>query len=123
MKNEKKTKIQSWLPVSLWIKIKEKGFTSQSEAVIFAFEKLLENQQKDNSGPDPNQSLLIELQELKARLEEKEWRIECLKTELEKSKIREADLKDMFNSHVSLVQTLVNHKEIDTQAKQWWKLK
>lgn len=124
MKNEEKTKIQAWLPLSIWIKIEELGFKSQSEAVTFAFKKLLEDPKKDNSGSDPNRSLLNELQELKARLDEREWRIEYMNAELEKSKIREAELKDMFNSHVSLVQALVNHKEMDPHVtSKWWKFK
>lgn len=59
MPTEEKRKIQAWIPVSLWIKIDQIGFTSQTEAVTQAFKKLLEDQKRSRN--DQNESNLDQI--------------------------------------------------------------
>lgn len=148
MPTEEKRKIQAWIPVSLWIKIDQMGFTSQTEAVTEAFKKLLEDQKISNndqneSNTDQNRSIEINelsglldekekrLHELQARLEEKDnittelrEHNQTLKGELEEAKRDKEDLKTTYNNYFLQVQTLINQKAIEApgeKKKPFWK--
>jgi hypothetical protein len=83
MPTEEKKKIQAWIPVSIWIQIESFGFKSQNEAVNKAFEKLIEIQdnnqvesKKNQIESKKNQIESNMINELRARLEEKDTQIE-----------------------------------------------
>lgn len=88
MPTEEKKKIQAWIPISIWIQIESFGFKSQNEAVNKAFEKLIEIQDDNQVESKNNQIESNMINELRARLEEKD-------TQIEKA---EMQIKDMEES-------------------------
>ena len=123
-------KIQCWIPISTWEKLKEMGYPTISKAVNEALEKLLGDSHKipprDSSGMQQSP----EFPELKARIEEKDKQIEdkdqhieSLKKELESAGQREQDLKQMHSNYMLQMQTLINQKTIESPGakKPWWR--
>lgn len=80
MPTEEKKKIQAWIPVSIWIQIESFGFKSQNEAVNKAFEKLIEIQDNNQVESKNNQVESNMINELRARLEEKDTQIKDLES-------------------------------------------
>jgi predicted transcriptional regulator len=80
MPTEEKKKIQAWIPVSIWIQIESFGFKSQNEAVNKAFEKLIEIQENNQVESKNNQVESNMINELRARLEEKDTQIKDLES-------------------------------------------
>ena len=80
MPTEEKKKIQAWIPVSIWIQIKSFRFKSQNEAVNKAFEKLIEIQDDNQVESKNNQIESNMINELRARLEEKDTQIKDLES-------------------------------------------
>ena len=133
---EEKKKIQAWVSASTWIQIESFGFKSQNEAVNFAFERIIENQynnqhESENNQIDPknNQIESNMINELQARLEEKEkWIIELqnhnetLKKELDNAGQDKDDLKETHKNYMLQIQTLINQKAIEAPGtkKPWW---
>ncbi|HEY3362155.1 MAG TPA: hypothetical protein VGK06_10145 [Methanosarcina sp.] len=148
MPTEEKRKIQAWIPVSLWIKIDQIGFTSQTEAVTHAFKKLLEDQTRSKN--DQNKSNMDQIRsneikefnqlreenekkrhELQTRLEEKENIIaelrehnNTLKEELEKAHQDKESVQNLYDNYMRQMQTLIQQKAIEApgEKKKWWKL-
>lgn len=118
---DEKKKIQAWVPVSIYNQIESFGFKSQNEAVNFAFVKLLEIQDMNQDESKVNQNDSILINQLQARLDEKDNWIkelqdhnETLKKELDKASHDKDDLKNMHNNYFLQVQTLINQKAIGT---------
>jgi len=119
MQTEEKKKMQAWIPVSIYNQIESFGFKSQNEAVNFALIKLLENKGKNQNESKENQNESNLINQLQARLEEKEKWIkelqdhnETLKKELERASQDKEDFKNMHNNYFLQVQTLINQKAI-----------
>lgn len=106
-KNQKK--IQCWITSSTWEQIEELGYSSPTTAVTKAFEKLLEESHKDNTGSQ-------EIPILKSRLDELEKHNETLKKELEIS-------QETHRNYMMQMQTLINQKSIEAPGtkKPWWR--
>jgi predicted RNase H-like nuclease (RuvC/YqgF family) len=147
MPTEEKRKIQAWVPVSIWIKIDQMGFASQTEAVTHAFKKLLEDQNRstsnqNDSNADQNRSNEINeftrqleeyekrTHELQARLEEKEnittelrEHTNTLKNELEKAHQDKDNIQNLYDNYMRQMQTLIQQKAIESPEakKPWWR--
>jgi chromosome segregation ATPase len=128
---EEKKKIQAWISASTWIQIESFGFKSQNEAVNFAFERIIENQYNNQPESENNQIESNMINELQARLEEKEkWIIELqnhnetLKKELDNAGQDKDDLKETHKNYMLQIQTLINQKAIEAPGapRKWWQI-
>jgi hypothetical protein len=133
MTTEEKKKIQAWIPRSLWIKIDQMGFTSQTEAVTQAFKNLLSDQNRskiDQTGSNTDQIRSSEINELSNVLNEKNKRLqeiqehnETLKIELEKAHQDKEAIQNLYDNYMRQMQTLITQKAIEVPGakKQWWR--
>ena len=133
MTAEEKKKIQAWIPVSLWIKIDQMGFTSQTEAVTQAFKNLLSDQNRskvDQTGSNTDQIRSSEINELSDILSEKDKRLqeiqehnETLKIELEKAHQDKEAIQNLYDNYMRQMQTLITQKTIEAPGskKPWWR--
>ena len=133
MTAEEKKKIQAWIPVSLWIKIDQIGFTSQTEAVTQAFKNLLSDQNKskiDQTGSNTDQIRSSEINELSNILNEKDKRLqeiqehnETLKIELEKAHQDKEAIQNLYDNYMRQMQTLITQKTIEAPGakRPWWR--
>ena len=127
-------KIQCWIPLSTWDKLKERGYPTISKAVNEALDMLLEVPPKvpleiprvDIGG----KSEFPEFPEMRARLEEKDKQIEekdrhieTLKTELEKAGQDKEAIQNLYNNYMLQMQTLINQKALEAPGakKPWWR--
>ena len=134
MTTEEKKKIQAWIPISLWIKIDQMGFTSQTEAVTQAFKNLLLDQNRskiDQTGSNTDQIRSSEINELCNVLNEKDKRLqeiqehnETLKIELEKAHQDKEAIQNLYDNYMRQMQTLITQKAIEAPGakKPWWRL-
>jgi tRNA U34 5-carboxymethylaminomethyl modifying enzyme MnmG/GidA len=130
---EEKKKIQAWIPLSLWIKIDQIGFSSQTEAVTQAFKNLLEDQNRSNNDQTGSKSDKIrsnEINELSNILNEKDKRLqdlqehnETLKIELEKTHQDKEAIQNLYDNYMRQMQTLITQKTIEAPGanKPWWR--
>ena len=133
MTAEEKKKIQAWIPVSIWIKIDQMGFTSQTEAVTQAFKNLISDQNRskiDQTGSNTDQIRYSEINELSTVLSEKDKRLqeiqehnETLKIELEKAHQDKAAIQNLYDNYMRQMQTLITQKTIEAPGakKPWWR--
>jgi hypothetical protein len=133
MTPEEKKKIQAWIPVSLWIKIDQIGFTSQTEAVTQAFKNLLLDQNRlkiDQIRSNTDQIISSEINELGNILNEKDKRLqeiqehnETLKIELEKAHQDKEAIQNLYDNYMRQMQTLITQKAIEAPGanKPWWR--
>jgi hypothetical protein len=133
MTAEEKKKIQAWIPVSLWIKIDQMGFTNQTEAVTQAFKNLLSDQNRskvDQTGSNTDQIRSSEINELSNILTEKDKRLqeiqehnETLKIELEKAHQDKEAIQNLYDNYMRQMQTLITQKTIEAPGakKPWWR--
>jgi hypothetical protein len=133
MTAEEKKKIQAWIPISLWIKIDQMGFTSQTEAVTQAFKNLLSDQNRskiDQTGSNTDQIRSSELNELSNVLNEKDKRLqeiqehnETLKIELGKAHQDREAIQNLYDNYMRQMQTLITQKAIEAPGAQrpWWR--
>jgi len=133
MTTEEKKKIQAWIPISLWIKIDQMGFTSQTEAVTQAFKNLLLDQNRskiDQTGSNTDQIRSSEINELCNVLNEKDKRLqeiqehnETLKIELEKAHQDKEAIQNLYDNYMRQMQTLITQKAIEAPGakKPWWR--
>ena len=133
MTTEEKKKIQAWIPISLWIKIDQMGFTSQTEAVTQAFKNLLPDQNRskiDQTGSNTDQIRSSEINELSNVLNEKDKRLqeiqehnETLKIELEKAHQDKEAIQNLYDNYMRQMQTLITQKAIEAPGakKPWWR--
>jgi cell shape-determining protein MreC len=133
MTAEEKKKIQAWVPISLWIKIDQIGFTSQTEAVTKAFKNLLSDQNRskiDQTGSNTDQIRSSEIKELSNILNEKDKRLqeiqehnETLKIELEKAHQDKEAIQNLYDNYMRQMQTLITQKTIEAPGakRTWWR--
>ena len=133
MTAEEKKKIQAWVPISLWIKIDQIGFTSQTEAVTKAFKNLLSDQNRskiDQTGSNTDQIRSSEIKELSNILNEKDKRLqeiqehnETLKIELEKAHQDKEAIQNLYYNYMRQMQTLITQKTIEAPGakRTWWR--
>jgi hypothetical protein len=76
----------------------------------------------DNGQTVPDNAMNSDLQEIRARLEEKNILINTLQKELDKAGQREDDLKETHRNYMLQMQTLINQKAIEAPGakKKWW---
>jgi DNA repair exonuclease SbcCD ATPase subunit len=112
-----KKKVSVWVPLELLSKLEDRGYTSQTEAVLKGLERLIV---EDNSKT---------LEDIKEDKDKTDGRYQALQDHIETLKntiIRLEDdkrrLEDMYNTHVLQVQTLINSRLIESDTKKrWWK--
>jgi hypothetical protein len=133
MTTEEKKKIQAWIPISLWIKIDQMGFTSQTEAVTQAFKNLLSDQDRskiDQTRSNTDQIRSNEINELSNVLNEKDKRLqeiqehnETLKIELGKAHQDKEAIQNLYDNYMRQMQTLITQKAIEAPGakKPWWR--
>ena len=133
MPTEEKKKIQAWIPISLWIKIDQMGFTSQTEAVIQAFRNLLIDQNRSNmdqKGSNTDQIGSDGINEFNGILDEKDKRLQelqehnaTLKIELEKAHQDKEAIQNLYDNYMRQMQTLITQKTIEAPGakKPWWR--
>jgi hypothetical protein len=112
-----KKKVSVWVPIDLLSKLESKGYTSQTEAVLRGLERLiiednsktLEDTKEDHDKTDGRYQALQD-------------HIETLKNTITRLEDDKKTLVEINNTHVLQVQTLINSRLIDSDAKKrWWK--
>jgi chromosome segregation ATPase len=133
-----KKKCSILIPLDILSKLEEKGYTSQTEAVLAGLERLLQEDQekviedqkkitedyermKEKIKEDA-EKIKEDNEKISGRLEEARYHIDTLKQELENANQREIELKKTFDNYMVQVQTLINQKAIEAPGakKPWW---
>ena len=107
MSDADKTKCSVWVPNATLAKLDDLGFKNRTEFILAGLDCLLK---EDHS-------------EIAKRLEEVKAHNETLRNELNQAHRDKQDLKDMHQSHVLQVQSLVTQRVIEEAPKRrWWKI-
>jgi predicted RNase H-like nuclease (RuvC/YqgF family) len=116
-----KRKINAWVPVILYDKVINSGYSKITEAVISGLELLVQDtrtQNMDISGYEQDIMILqAEIDKLQVQCTELQEHNSTLKQDLQ-------DMKELHSNYMLQVQTLINQKAIEApNAKRpWWKV-
>jgi hypothetical protein len=94
---------------------------SNSEIVSEALTFFFEHRDEHSLLASEREMLKSENQQLKSEQTLSNAHIETLKQEIETLKKQLEDVKNMYNSHVLQVQTLINQKTLEEAKKPWWR--
>jgi len=130
---DEKVKVSIRIPNSTLESVRQIGYTSTTEAILEGLELLIKTKEcqttpdecravPDNGQTVPDNAMNSDLQEIRARLEEKNILINTLQKELDKAGQREDDLKENHRNYMLQMQTLINQKAIEAPGakKKWW---
>jgi hypothetical protein len=112
-----KKKVSVWIPIDLLTKLEDKGYTSQTEAVLKGLERLImEDDSKTSEDKKEDQD------KTGGRYQALQDHIETLKNTITRLEDDKKTMEDMYNTHVLQVQTLINSRLIESDnKKRWWK--
>jgi len=121
---EDKVRVNARIPRPLYDIICSR-YDTIAQAIHSGLELLISQDDTNVHTPDIREhtQAQADIQELTARLGERERVIAILQADLDKAGQREEDLKQMHNNYFLQVQTLINQKAIEAPGnkKQWWK--
>lgn len=107
-------KVSCWIPLETLRRLEDRGYTSQTEAILKGLECLLMDSMRE-TGEDHGI--------LQARNEELERLVSVLQDQISKLNQDKEDLKNTYNNYFLQVQTLINQRALEEgggKKRKWW---
>ena len=121
---EEKVRVNAQITRSLYDSICSR-YDTVAQAIVNGLELLISEDDTGRHTPDihAHTQAQADIQELTARLEERERVIGILQADLDKAGQDKDDIKRTFDNYMVQVQTLINQKAIEAPGtkKQWWR--